>query len=213
MSYRAVIFDLGGVVLGSPMHAIASYERASGLPETFINRVVADTAPHGGWAQLERGELTLEGFYSAFEADCRAAGHEISARTLMAEMAEATQPRAVMLTAIERIRAKGLAAAALTNNWISAEGGEDEETPGLSLLGGHFDTFIESSRVGLRKPDPRIYELVCRELEITPAEAVFLDDIGSNLKPARAMGMRTIRVQAPEQALDELEDALGFDLR
>ena len=66
--------------------------------------------------------------------------------------------------------------------------------------------------VGLRKPDPRIYRLVCRELGVEPAEAVFLDDIGRNLKAARARGMATIKVEEPIAALRELETLLGIDL-
>ena len=211
MTYRSVIFDLGGVVLGSPLHAIADYERDSGIPAGFINRVVVSTAPQGGWSRLERGELSLDEFYPAFESDCRDAGHEISARALMAEMAKATQPRPVMLDAIALIRAAGLVAAALTNNWASSKG-DTEATPGRLALGQHFDAFIESSVVGLRKPDPRIYALACQRLAVNPDEAVFLDDIGGNLKPARAFGMKTIKVVTPEGALSELEETLGFSL-
>jgi len=93
MGLRAVIFDLGGVVLGSPLHAIRDYERELGLPRSAINHVVAATAPHGAWSRLERGELTMEAFYPAFEADCAAAGHTISAREMMARMGAAATPR------------------------------------------------------------------------------------------------------------------------
>lgn len=208
LSYRAVIFDLGGVVLDSPLHAIAHYERDEGIPENFINRVVAETSPHGGWARLERGELSLEQFYDAFEQDCREAGREISARALMERIARTSGPRQTMLTAIARIRAEGLRVAALTNNWVPADPSE-----GTGMLRPHFDVFVESAVEGLRKPDPRIYELVCERLAVATREAVFLDDIGRNLKPARAMGMTTIRVETPEAALAELEEALGFGLR
>jgi putative hydrolase of the HAD superfamily len=210
MSYRAVIFDLGGVVLGSPLHAIADYERELGIPDNFVNRVVADTAPNGGWARLERGELGLEEFYTAFEADCRSAGQEISAREMMARMARATRPRSAMLGAIRRIRGNGLRVAALTNNWVTE--GSDGEAPGHQELRELFDVFIESSVEGLRKPDPRIYELTCARLGVTPQQSVFLDDIGRNLKPAREIGFTTIRVATPEDALEELEEILGFSI-
>jgi len=210
MGYRAVVFDLGGVVLGSPLQAIADYERELGIPENFVNRVVADTAPDGGWARLERGELGLEEFYTAFEADCRSAGHEISAREMMARMARATRPRSAMLGAIRRIRGNGLRVAALTNNWVTEE--SDGEAPGHQDLRELFDVFIESSVEGLRKPDPRIYELTCARLGVTPRQSVFLDDIGRNLKPARAIGFTTIRVATPEDALEELEAILGFSI-
>ncbi|MBI3785056.1 MAG: HAD family phosphatase [Deltaproteobacteria bacterium] len=205
MSYRAVIFDIGGVVVGSPLHAIAAYERDLGIPAGFVNRVVFDTMPHGAWSRLERGELTLEEFYPAFEADCTAGGQTLSAREMMRRMTEATVPRQGMLDAVATIRRNGLRTAALTNNWIAEDGG-------TSLLRPHFDVFVESSVVGLRKPDPRIYELACEQLAVVPVDAIFLDDIGMNLKAARALGMTTIKVDSPEQALDELQATLGFDL-
>lgn len=206
--HRAVIFDLGGVVMGSPLHAIAAYERERGLPDGCVNRVVADTGPRGAWARLERGELPMEAFYEAFEGDCRAAGFEISARAMMLRMGEAAEPRPAMLEAIRRIRERGLLAAALTNNW-AGEGDAD----GTRALAAHFDAFFESSVLGLQKPDPRIYRHACAELGIAPGEAVFLDDIGRNLKSARALGMTTLKVEEPGKALDELSALLGFPLR
>jgi len=209
MTIRAVIFDLGGVVLGSPLHAIREYERELGLPTNAINRVAAETAPHGAWSRLERGELAMEDFYPAFEADCAAAGHAMSAREMMARMGEATVPRTSMLQAIARLRDAGLLTAALTNNWANEERGVDD---GTRALREHFHVFIESSVEGLRKPDPRIFELTCSRLEIAPHESAFLDDIGVNLKSARALGMRTIKVDEPEAALRELEGVVGLSL-
>ncbi|MAI77940.1 MAG: hypothetical protein CL917_03290 [Deltaproteobacteria bacterium] len=210
MNIKAVIFDLGGVVLGSPLHAIAEYERELGLPKNFVNHVVANTAPHGAWSRLERGEISMETFYTDFEKDCAEAGPTFSAREMMRRMSEVTQPRANMLQAIGRIRESGLKVAALTNNWISdEEAGPDD---GTRALHGLFDVFVESSVEGLRKPDPRIYELVCQRLEINPSDAVFLDDIGGNLKSARLLGMTTIKVEEPEKALLELSNTLGFEL-
>ena len=205
MPYRAVIFDIGGVVVGSPLEAIAAYERAHGIPGGFINRVVVATGHAGAWSRLERGELKLEDFHPAFERDCEAAGRCISARALMELVAAATVPRPAMLEAIRRIRAHGLAAAALTNNWIT----EDE---GTGALRPHFDVFVESAALGLRKPDPRIFQHACDQLQVAPAAAVFLDDIGANLKAARALGMTTIKVLNPAAALAELEGLLGFTL-
>jgi len=121
----------------------------------------------------------------------------------------ASEPRPRMIAAIRVIRARGLRVGALTNNWVAEE-------PNASRLGlelrGLFDAFVESAVVGLRKPDPRIYQHVCRELGVAPSTAVFLDDIGANLKAARALGMHTIKVDSEEQALVELESALGFSL-
>ena len=205
MQLRAVIFDLGGVVIDSPLHAIQRYEREIGIPEGVVNRVVVDTGAQGAWSRLERGELAMGDFHRDFEAELRAAGHAISAATMMARIAEC-EPRPAMLEAIRRIRARGLRAGALTNNWAN------DDAPPTHALKDLFDAFIESSRVGLRKPDPRIYQLVCDELGVAPAETVFLDDIGRNLKAARALGMRTIKVDAPAPALALLSQQLGFAL-
>ncbi|MEE3330222.1 MAG: HAD family phosphatase [Myxococcota bacterium] len=210
-SLRAVIFDLGGVVLGSPLHAIARYESSLGIPENAINRVVMDTAPGGAWHQLERGEIDMPSFFRGFEKECAAAGHPIDASAMFGEMAAEAKPRPAMLRAIERIKAEGLRVAALTNNWATEES-TDAPDSGTRALASLFDEFVESSVEGLRKPDPRIYELVCGRLGVAPQEAAFLDDIGANLKPARSMGMTTIRVVQPEPALAELEAALGFSL-
>ena len=204
-----MIFDLGGVVLDSPLHAIARFERECGIPVGFVNRVVVDTGPSGAWSRLERGELRVEAWVPEFERDCRAAGRELDAARMMEAIRGASEPRPAMLAAIRAIRARGLRLGALTNNWVADEPADSRLGQDLRNL---FDAFVESAIVGLRKPDPRIYALVCRELGVDPAEAVFLDDIGTNLKAARALGMRTIKVETPEAALAELESALGFAL-
>jgi putative hydrolase of the HAD superfamily len=210
----AVVFDIGGVVQDSPLHAIARYERAHGIEADAINRVVVAAGEAGAWARLERGELTMQTFYAPFEADCRARGLTVDGRELMAKIAEASVPRPRMLEAIRRIRAGGLRVAALTNNWVAdtpRHGPVGAETA-RSRLDPHFDVFVESTVVGLRKPDPRIYVLVCEKLGLEPPRVAFLDDIGRNLKPARELGMATIRVDDPEQALRELGALLGLDL-
>ena len=206
MSHRAVIFDLGGVVLGSPLHAIAAFEDEKGLPAGFVNRVVVTTGDAGAWSRLERGELELEAFYAAFERDCAQAGETLSARLMMQRIAVSAEPRPAMLEAVRRIRERGLKAAALTINWV----GEEDGTRPLRSC---FDAFIESSALGLRKPDPRIYVHACEQIDVEPPEAIFLDDIGRNLKTARGLGMATIKVLEPAAALAELEGLLGFPLQ
>ena len=203
---EAVIFDLGGVVMASPLHAITRYERDHGLAAGAINRVVLESGDRGAWSRLERGELTLEAFLLPFEADCRECGVELSGEKLMAYIAEAGVPRPRMIEAIRRIRGRGLRVAALTNNWVREGPREGHRLREL------FDVFVESAIVGLRKPDPRIYELACRELCVAPSRAAFLDDIGRNLKTARALGMATIKVDDPDVALRELGALLGMDL-
>jgi putative hydrolase of the HAD superfamily len=203
----AVIFDLGGVVMDSPLHAIARYERDHGLAPNAINHAIVAAGDEGAWSRLERGELAVTDFFPAFEVDCRAHGVELSGSRVMAYIAEAAGPRPRMIEAIRRIRAEGLRVAALTNNWVTGE-----VPRGRQALRALFDVFVESSVVGLRKPDPRIYQLTCRELGVEPPRTAFLDDIGRNLKPARALGMTTIKVDDPEIALRELGAVLGLDL-
>src|SRR6266852_891911 len=145
--------------------SMARYERERGIEANAINRAVVAAGEQGAWARLERGELTVQTFYSPFEADSRAQGITVDGRHLMARIAEAGVPRPRMLEAIRRIRAGGLRVAALTNNWVTDVpshapplGRPGDETP-RSRLDAHFDIFVESAVVGLRKPDPRIYTL------------------------------------------------------
>jgi len=209
MAIEGVLFDMGGVVMDSPLHAIARYERARGLPANAINRAIAAGGEQGAWARLERGELTADTFCAPFEADCRAHGVEVSGEAIMAAIAEAGVARPIMLEAIRRLRAHRLRVGALTNNW-KRSGPEDDVIP--HRLRSHFDVFIESRVVGLRKPDPKIYELACRELGVPPERTAFLDDIGTNLKAARALGITTIKVEDPRRSLEELSRLVNLDL-
>jgi epoxide hydrolase-like predicted phosphatase len=203
---NAVIFDLGGVVMGSPLHAIAAYERELAIPSGFVNRHVVATGAPGAWSQLERGEVSLDAFYPLFDAECAAAGHALSARAMMEHIAIEAQPRPRMLAAIRSIRARGLRTAALTNNWIG------DGTRERDWLADVFEVVVESALEGLRKPDPRIYQIALERLGVAATETVFLDDIGRNLKPARELGMITIKFEDEVQALGELAQALGFAL-
>ena len=150
----------------------------------------------------------MASFFNAFDAELRAAGLPGSGAALMERVAQESQPRSFMVRAVRRLREQGLRTAALTNNWVN-----EDQTSKMDLLRGEFDVFVESARVGLRKPDPRIYLLTCEKLGVAPAEAAFLDDIGENLKAARALGMTTIKVADPEVALAELEALLNLSLR
>ena len=212
MKCRAVIFDLGGVVFGSPLHAISRYEQANGIEDNFVNKLVVSAGPEGSWQRMERGELVMgPDFFAAFDRDVETAdpavAERFSAEEMMAAIAEESAPRPVMIEALRRLRAGGYTVAALTNNWVSeAERApaDAEEAAMRAEVRGLFDHYIESSVVGLRKPDPAIYELACGQVGVEPNEAVFLDDIGSNLKTARALGMTTIKVDDPDEALAEL---------
>ncbi len=160
---------------------------------------------------LERSELAFDDFCVAFAEECAAAGGNVDAADLMREIGRGFEPRPEMTAAIRSIKQQGLKVGALTNNWAPAQPQADHSPHTLGQL-GEFDVVVESAVEGLRKPDPRIYELVCERLGIAPDEAVFLDDLGVNLKPARALGMTTIKVADPATALAELTAVLGFAL-
>lgn len=202
--FRAVCFDLGGVVFDSPFEALAELEVERGLEPGSINRVIV---AGGAWAANERGEIAFDEFLRRFEDELGAAGLAVGAAELMARIRTKLRPRPAMLRAIERIREAGLLTAAITNNWREADG----STTGGNLV-ARFDVFVESATSGLHKPDPAIYRLALDLLGVEATEAVFLDDVGRNLKSARALGMTTIKVDDPDEALAELQALLGFDL-
>jgi putative hydrolase of the HAD superfamily len=205
---KAVIFDFGGVILSSPFEAFAHYERDNGLPDGFLRRINATNPDTNAWAQLERGAVDLAGFAELFEAEARAAGHAVDGAAVLGLLVGELRPE--MVEALRRCHER-LRTALVTNNFLAVEGAGNHGGP-LAEVAEHFDVIVESSRAGVRKPDPAIYELVCAELAIEPSEAVFLDDLGINLKPARAMGMTTIKVTDPAEAIAELEDVVGFAL-
>ena len=209
MEIRAVIFDVGGVIQESPLAFLKEFEARNDLPEGFIAGLVGNYAarPDGAWQRLERGEILLDEFCRIFDSEMASLGYSVSTAAMMLEMANYVVIRPRMLEAVRRIRADGLKTAALTNNWLME--GKDLEREALM---GRFDAFIESCRTGLRKPDPRIYELTCEALDVLPGEAVFLDDIGANLKTAARLGMLTIKVEDPDEALRELGEAIGVEL-
>lgn len=202
---QAVLFDFGGVLLSSPFDAFAAYESDRGLPAGFLRRLNATNPDRNAWAQLERGTVGFDEFCSLFEAEARAAGHDVDARDVVALLRGRLRPE--MAQAVRRC-AERLKTALVTNNFVSnGEAGAD-----FAEVLALFDVVVESSTAGVRKPDPRIYQLACELLEVAPQDAVFLDDLGVNLKPARAMGMRTIKVDDPAVALAELESVVGFPL-
>jgi putative hydrolase of the HAD superfamily len=206
--YEAVIFDLGGVVYPSPFEAFDAYDVDAGLAPGTVRALIKTSSETGAWAALERGELAMDEFFRLLGAEATAAGFELDAARLMEMVGRGFGPRPAMARAVTRIREAGLRTAALTNNWPRPE-------DGVAAVNGNglgFDVVIESAVVGLRKPDPRIYELVLRELEVAATATVFLDDLGINLKPARAMGMTTIKVTDPHHALAELASALGIEV-
>ena len=200
MSIQAVIFDLGGVVFDSPLPCILAYERDAGLPAGTIGKLLIGGGGDGPWPQLERGDLSMDAFDKAFAAAGRELSVELSGRDLMQRIGNGVQLRPSMLAAIQELRQRGFKTAALTNNWP----GDDGFTQGIEVIRPLFDVFIESWKVRLRKPDERIYQLALNKLDVSAQQAVFLDDLGHNLKSARAMGITTIKVADPAVALQEL---------
>jgi putative hydrolase of the HAD superfamily len=206
---RAVLWDFGGVILTSPFAAFERYERELGLPAGFIRQVNA-TNPHANaWARLERSDITVEEFVVEFEQEAGALGGTLSGRRVVELLAGSIRPE--MVTALERLRTAGYAQACLTNN--VAQGGGGDDRPEVREVMAIFDLVVESSKLGVRKPEPRFYELACELLGVDPPACVFLDDLGINLKPAREMGMTTIKVEEPGAALEELEAVVGLALR
>lgn len=203
---RAVIWDFGGVLSTSPFEAFARYEAERDLPEGFIRGLNATDPDTNAWARLERAEVDLAGFAEAFEAEARAAGGDLDGHEVLGLLAGDLRP--AMIEAVRRCKQR-LPTALITNNVADLGAGHGPEP----LLDELFDVVLESSTEGLRKPDPRIYERCCERLGVEPPGCVFLDDLGVNLKPARALGMTTIKVVDPDAALDELEQVLGFPLR
>ena len=203
--FEAVVFDLGGVVLDSPLAVFERFEQQRGLPPRFIGELVITSGANGAWPRLERGELTMAEFEEAFAAEAEARGHELQVHALMQALEEATDIRPQVAEMVSDLRRFGLRTAALTNNWPS----EDQEQK-VGTLRPLFDVIVESFRVGMRKPEAGIYSLVLSQLGVPAEQAIFLDDIGFNLKPARELGMHTIKVADPTAAMLELTQLLGL---
>jgi len=207
----AVVFDLGGVLTESPMTAFAAYEAEAGLPDGLVRRLNSTDPDTNAWARYERRELDEAGFRTAFEAEAAAAGFTVDAGRVLAALAGDLRP--AMLTAVARLRDAGLPLALLSNN-VAPMG----RTGRLGEVLGLFDAVVESSVEGVRKPEPAIYPLALQRLSeavgrpIQPADCAYLDDLGINLKPARALGMHTIKVVDPVVALAELTALTGLEL-
>ena len=213
---RAVLFDFGGVILSSPFEAFNRYEAEVGLPADTIRRINATNPDDNAWARFERGEDSVAGFRDRFESEAAALGFTIDAQRVVDSLRGVVRP--TMVEALRRCSAV-FKTAMLTNNFTppgdetATQAMVDGEGRSLEEIHALFDEIIESSVVGVRKPEPRFYEIACERLGVEPTECVFLDDLGINLKPARAMGMQTIKVVEPDTALAELEGIVGIALR
>ncbi len=213
-SIRAVLWDFGGVFTTSPFTAFARYEEDHGLPKDFIRTINATNPDANAWAKMERNEVSHEEFGDLFEAESRAAGHAVNGSEILPLLSGSLQPE--MVTAL-RIVARNYKTACLTNNMRTGHGPSMSRDPEKAAQIGKvmeiFEKVVESSQVGIRKPEPKFYQIACEMMDVEPAQAVFLDDLGVNLKPAKAMGMTTIKVLSAGQAIDDLEAVLGIALR
>jgi putative hydrolase of the HAD superfamily len=211
---RAILWDFGGVILSSPFEAFNRYETEIGLPKDFIRGLNARNADTNAWAKMERSEVSLEGFVELFEEEARQQGHKLDGWRILQSLSGDIRPQ--MVEALRRSR-QAFRVACITNNMKSGEGPgmarSPEKAKAVAEIMTLFEHVVESSKLGLRKPDPRIYRHACDLLGVPPERCVYLDDLGINLKPARAMGMRTIKVGDPDVAIDELQAMVGIPLR
>ena len=210
---KAVFWDFGGVITSSPFESFNRFEASNQLPKNFLRTVNSTNPDNNAWAKLEKTEVNIEEFSELFLEESKALGHPVAGKEVIALLKG--EVRQEMIKALNVIKGK-MIQACLTNN-IQAM---DKEFEGnVSASGKHneimelFDFVIESSKENVRKPDPRFYLLACERANIEPSEAIFLDDLGINLKPAKELGMTTIKVIDPGIALKELESYLPFEIR
>lgn len=213
MTIRAVLWDFGGVLTTSPFEAFNRFEAERGLPADFIRRVNATNPDTNAWARLERSEIDLAGFDRLFREESAALGHAVDGRDVLPLLAGDLRPE--MVDAL-RVCRTHLRCVCVTNNANYGDGPSMTSDPGrveeIRSVFALFHEIVESRLVGVRKPDPKIYEFACEAAGAAPEEIVYLDDLGVNLKPARALGMKTIKVADPRAALHELQAAVGLVL-
>ena len=211
---KAVIWDFGGVVTSSPFDAFTRYESDRGLPANTIRQINATDPDSNAWARFERAEIDAKAFDSLFAEEAARIGHDIRGADVLALLSGDVRP--AMVSAIDTIKASGLRTGCITNNVPAGHGAGMALTLGkaetIGAIMARFDHVIESSKAGIRKPDPRIYLMMCEALSVDPAHCVYLDDLGINCKPAAALGMRAIKVVSEAQALADLEAAVGIPL-
>ncbi|MCZ8326265.1 MAG: HAD-IA family hydrolase [Sphingomonadaceae bacterium] len=213
-SYEAVIFDFGGVITASPFEAFNRLEEERGLPRDFVRRVNATNPDSNAWALFERAEIDAATFDRLFAAEAAAIGHELDGASVLAVLSGSIRP--AMVTALDRLKGEGYRLACITNNVPAGHGAgmarSGDKRDAYEQVFARFEHVIESSKAGVRKPDPRIYLMMCEHLGLEPGSCVYLDDLGINCKPAAQLGMAAIKVTSGEQALAELGELLGMTL-
>lgn len=213
-AFSAVIFDFGGVITASPFEAFNRLEAERGLPQDFIRRVNAANPDSNAWALFERAEIDAATFGTRFAAEAAALGHELEGSAVLAVLSGAIRP--AMVTALGQLAEAGYRLACITNNVPTGHGAgmarSGDKADAYEQVFARFEHVIESSKAGVRKPDPAIYLMMCEKLGLEAAECVYLDDLGINCKPAAALGMAAIKVTSGEQALADLSALLGLKL-
>lgn len=212
MTVEAVIWDFGGVFTTSPFDAFRRFEMARGLPPDFLRRVNAVDPDVNAWARFERAEIDAAAFDVLFLEESARLGHAVRGAEVLPLLAGEVRPR--MVAALKACKAR-FKVGCITNNVPGAGHGtgmaaSPEKAAAVAEILALFEVVIESSKAGLRKPDPRIYELMCERLDVAPQACVYLDDLGINCKPAAALGMTAIKVTSEEQALAQLAEATGL---
>ena len=212
--YAAVVFDFGGVITASPFEAFNRLEDERGLPQDFIRSVNAANPHDNAWAKFERAEIDARTFDVLFEAEAEAMGHALEGRAVLAVLSGSIRP--AMVRALDQLKAAGYRLACITNNVPAGHGAgmarSGDAKDAYEQVFARFEAVIESSKAGVRKPDPRIYQMMCETLGLAPAQCVYLDDLGINCKPAAALGMAAIKVTSGEQALADLSALLELEL-
>lgn len=212
MSFSTVIFDFGGVITSSPFEAFNRMEAKRGLPNDFVRRVNATNPDDNAWARFERAEIDAAQFDAEFAREADAQGHSLDGASVIACLAGDIRP--AMVAALDRLKKEGFALGCITNNVRAGRGSamaaNAEKAAAVEAIMERFDHVIESSKAGVRKPDPRIYQMMCEALDASPSQCVYLDDLGINCKPAAALGMAAIKVTSGEQALDDLGALLAL---
>jgi putative hydrolase of the HAD superfamily len=209
---EAVIWDFGGVFTSSPFEAFNRLEAELGAPKDHIRRVNATNHHDNAWALFERNEVDAARFDQLFLEESTALGFPIRGRDVLPKLSGELRPR--MVAALKACKAAGFKVGCITNNVVSTHSpGQNEVQQAAGAMGqvmAYFDSIIESSKAGVRKPDPKIYLMMCELLAVEPAACVYLDDLGINCKPAAQLGMRAIKVVDVDQTLAELAEATGL---
>lgn len=212
--FDAVIFDFGGVITASPFEAFNRLEAERGLPADFIRTVNATNPDSNAWALFERAEIDAARFDALFAEEAAALGHALDGASVLAVLSGSIRP--AMVTALDQLKDAGFRLACITNNVPAGHGAgmarSGDAKDAYEQVFARFERVIESSKAGVRKPDPRIYTMMCDLLGLEPAACVYLDDLGINCKPAAQLGMHAIKVTSGEQALADLSAAVGLTL-